>query len=85
MKRPQAAKRDPRQIEVEERKCQFAGDIKPNGETRETPYNGRDGRELDRAHIVVGLAIDGQRRGLSRTIIIAADYCKHRRDTGCGE
>ena len=66
-------------------KRQLAGDVEPDGEAGDAPEHGGDGRELDRAHVVVGLAVDGQRRLLGRPFVVAIDDGEHRRDAGGGE
>ena len=85
VQRAQAAERDPRQIEIEDRKGQFAGDVEADGEAGDAPEHGGDGRELDRAHVVVRLAVDGQRCRLGRAVVVAIDDGEHRRDAGGGE
>ena len=82
VQRPQAAEGDPGQIEIENRKCQLKRDVESDGEAGNAPEHGGDGRELDRPHVVVGLAIDRQRRRRCRALVVAIDDGKHRRDAG---
>ena len=62
VQRTQAAEGGPRQIEIEDRQGELAGDVEADGEAGDAPEHGGDGREFDRAEIVVRLAVDGQRR-----------------------
>ena len=84
VQRAQAAERDPGQIEIENRKCQLQRDVETDGEPGDAPEHRRNAGELDRAHIVVGLAIDGQRR-FGRPLVIAIDDGEHGRDAGGGK
>ena len=66
VQRPDAPERDPRQIEIEDREGELERRPQADRESGNAPEHGRDGRELDRPHIVVGLAVDGQRRQFGR-------------------
>jgi hypothetical protein len=57
----------------------------PHGKTGNAPDHGRHGREFDRPHIVIGLAVDGRRRQLSRTVVITIDDGEDGRRTPGGE
>ncbi len=78
----QAAESNPRQVKIEERKRKLARDVEPDREPGNAPAHCRDARELDRPHVVVGLAIDCQRRRFDRTLVIAVDDGEHSRDAG---
>ena len=62
VQRPDAAERHPGQIEVERRKGELERRPEPDREAGDAPEHRRDGRELDRAHVVVRLAVDRERR-----------------------
>ena len=80
VQRPHAAERDPRQIEIEHRKGELERGPQADREAGDAPEHRGDGRELDRAHIVVGLAVDGERRQLGRAVEVAIDDREDRRD-----
>ncbi len=62
MQRPQPAETGPGQIEIERRPRQLRRDQEPDGKAGDSPEHRHDRGELDRAHIVVGSAIDFLRR-----------------------
>ena len=82
MQRPQPAEGDPGQIEIKKGKRQFGGDVEANRESGNAPEYGGDGRKLDRAHVVVGFAINLEQYRFGRAFIIAVDYHEHRGDAG---
>ena len=82
VQRPQPAETGPGQIEVQHRPGQLAGNQEPDGEPGDTPEHRHDRTELDRAHIVIGPAIDLQRRQRGRAVEIPVEDEEHRRKTG---
>ena len=62
MQRPDAAERDPGQIEIEHRKCELERGPKADRESGDAPEHRSDGRKFDRPDVVVGLAVDRERR-----------------------
>ena len=82
MQRPQPAKAGPWQVEIERRPCELRGDQQPDGEAGDAPKHRHHGRELDRAHIVVGPAVDFLRRQRRGTVEIAVHDRKHRPQAG---
>ena len=78
---PDAAERQPRQIEIEHRKGEFERGPQPDGEAGDAPHDRRDGGELHRSEIVVGPPIDGLRRQAGGPIVVPIDDCKHGSDT----
>ena len=85
VQRPDAAERDPGQIEIEHRKGELERGPQADREAGDAPEHRGDGRELDRPHIVVGLAVDRQRRQLGRPVVVAIDDRERRGDAGGGE
>jgi hypothetical protein len=85
VQRPQATERQEREVEIEHRKGEFERDPQPDRESGDPPEHRRHGGELHRAHIVVRLAVDGQRRGFRRALEIAIHDRKDRRHASGGE
>ena len=83
MQRADAAERKPRQIEIEDRKGELERRPQSDRKAGNAPDHRGDGRELDRAHVVVGLAVDGERRQLGRTVVVAVDD-RERGGDACG-
>src|SRR5262249_18871258 len=73
VQRAQAAERQEGEVEIERRKRELERDPPPDRETGDAPEHRRHGGELHRAHIVVRLAVDGQRYGVRRALEIAID------------
>jgi hypothetical protein len=85
VQRAQATERKEREVEIEHRKGEFERDPQPDRESGDPPEHRRHGGELHRAHIVVRLAVDGQRRGFRRAFEIAVHDRKDRRNAAGGE
>ena len=82
VQRPQAAEAGPGQIEIERRPRELRGDQQSDRKSGDAPEYRHDGRELDRTEIVVGPAVDLLRRQRRRTIEIAVEDRKDRREAG---
>ena len=84
MQRPQPAEAGPRQVEIERRPRQLRRDQQPDRKSGDAPEHRHDGGELDRAHIVVGPAVDFLRRQRRRAVEIPVDDRERRRQAGGG-
>ncbi len=82
MQRPESAEARPRQIEIERRPRQLRRDQKTHRKAGNAPEHRHDGSELDRAHIVVGTAIDFLRRQRRGAVEIPVKDDEDRRETG---
>ena len=85
VQRPDAAEREPGQIEIEDRKGELERRPQADCEARNAPEDGGDGRKLDRPHIVVGLTVDGERRQFGAAFVVPIEDRKHRRDAASGK
>ena len=72
VQRTQSAEVEPRR-EVQRGKGEFERDVDADRHAREAPEQGGDRGELDRAEIVVGLAVDLARRRFGRPIVVAIE------------
>ena len=61
MQRPQAAEVEPRR-DVQIGECELGGDVDADGHAGEAPEQRQDGRDLDRAEVIVRQAVDLERR-----------------------
>ena len=82
VQRPDAAEREPRQVEIEHRKGELERGPEPDREARDAPEHRGDGRELHRPHIVVRLAVDLERRRRGRAIEVPVEDREDGRDAG---
>ena len=85
VQRPDAAERDPRQIEIQDGKGQLQRRPQAHREAGDAPEHRGDGRELDRAEIVVRLAVDRERRQLRRPVVVAVEDLEDGRGAGGGK
>ena len=85
VQRPQPAERDERQIEIERREGELERDPQPDGESGNAPEHGKHRCQFDGSHIVVGLAVDHQRRWRVTGIEVPIKDRKHGRHASGGE
>src|SRR6516225_4697402 len=83
MQRPEAAEAGPRQVQVERRPGELAGDDEADEESGDTPEYRGDRAEFDRPEIVVGPAVDLLSRQLGRTVVIMINDCERGQQASC--
>ncbi len=82
MQRPQSAEAGPWQVEIERGPGELRSDQKPDRKSGDTPEHRHHGGEFDRAHIVIGPAVDFLRRQQCRAGEIPVHNHDDRRQAG---